>query len=315
MPARLKMEGMVHKANRVLDHAAKTDRKGVLKRLFQKAKGIILISVVETGLVLSAGAGVGIMMVKNQETEEWSPPCACGMASTSWGFSLGAVKKDVIIFALDDKSVQAFTSQLGLKLGVAGSVTLGTMGLNAGANVNVSGSGTQGSLNVHNVGLGGTVSIAFCQGAYVSASVSGAFVAPNVIVNRSFYDDAKLSAKDILFGDTVDVPHDKFSPELQAIYGKLFLLSQGCNNYCPEFDDDVGDTLPQAVPAALDSVVAEASIKAIVADEVDETARHCEVVIAKPCRTEDENLALPANAKFRPFTHMFFRQSILMPTS
>ena len=46
------------------------------------------------------------------------PPCACGMASTSWGFSMGAVVKDVIIFALDDRSVQAFTSKVGLKLGL-----------------------------------------------------------------------------------------------------------------------------------------------------------------------------------------------------
>lgn len=307
------MEGMIHKANRVLDHAAISDRKGALKKLFQKAKGIILISVVESGLILSVAGGVGIMMTKNEDTEEWSPPCACGMASASWGFSLGAVMKDVIIFALDDKSVQAFTSQLGFNLGVATSVTLGKIGLNAGANVNLSKSGTQGTMNLHNLGMGGTVSIAFCQGAYVSASVSGAVVAPNVLVNRSFYDDATLSAEGILFGDDVDVPNDKFSPALQAIYGKLQLLSQGCNNYLADTveSDEILHLSQETDPTFCNSSTTEENLNTNENVGVQEAARRSQlkVEVAKSCRTEEETLAMSAATTFLPLA-----ASIIMPT-
>ena len=269
-PNRLRMEGMVRKANRVLDHAAVSDRDGVLKELFRRAKGIVLISVIESAVLLSAAAGVGIMMAKNKETGEWSPPCACGMASASWGFSLGAVIKDVIIFAMDEKSVQSFTSQLGLKLGVATSITLGTLDLNVGANVKLSETGASGTLNAQSVSLGGTVSVAFCQGAYLSASLSGGVVAPNVIVNRKFYEDATLSAKDILFRDDLDVPHNKFSSDLQAIYGKLELLSQDCSIYMDE-DFATGESVPQSIVLETASTVAETKI-AIIEDGENESA-------------------------------------------
>lgn len=220
------MEGMIQKADTVLDRATKTDRDGALRRLFEKSRGIILISVVEGALLVSGAAGVGIMMVKDPD-ETWSPPCACGMVSTSMGFALGAVIKDVIIFALDEKSVKDFTTKVGLKLGVGTSVTLGTVGTNVGANVNLTSTGTMtsSSINVNNLGVGGTVSIAFSQGAYVSASISGAVVGPRDLVNQDFYE-SPVTAHDILFGD-VDILPPKFSPVLGDVYDKLDMLSEG----------------------------------------------------------------------------------------
>lgn len=226
MPTRLTMEGMIQKADHVLDYAAKTDQDGVLRTLFKQAKGVILISVVEGALMISGSAGVGIMMTKDDE-EIWSPPCACGMASTGWGFAMGAAIKDVIIFALDDTSVQAFTGKVGLKLGFGTSVTLGTIGTTARADVNLSTSGSaSGAIHVHNQGVGGTVSIAFSQGAYVSATVSGAVVGPRDAVNRAYYEEASLSAQDILFGD-VEIVREKFTKVLGGVYDKLDRLSDG----------------------------------------------------------------------------------------
>ena len=279
---------MIQKADQVLDYAAKTDQDGVLRTLFQKAKGIILISVVEGALVVSGSAGVGIMMTKDDE-EIWSPPCACGMASTSWGFSMGAVIKDVIIFALDDKSVQAFTSKVGLKLGVGTSVILGTMGTNAGANVNLSTSGTSGTINVHNLGVGGTVSIAFCQGAYVSASISGAVVGPRDAVNRAFYEETAISAHDILFGD-VEILPEKFSPVLGDVYDKLDILSEGYSSViAPKPSSLFTGTFLSTVSLLLQSV-AEEALNSLEAEEKEEIpAKYCgEIVVKKRCSGDDK---------------------------
>lgn len=69
------MEGMIDQSNKVLDQAAKMDRKGALQVLFQRAKGVMMISVVESAIIVSGGAGTGICMVKDESTGKWSPPC------------------------------------------------------------------------------------------------------------------------------------------------------------------------------------------------------------------------------------------------
>lgn len=289
MPTWLAMEGMIQKADQVLDYAAKTDEDGVLRALFQKAKGVILISVVEGALVVSGAAGVGIMMTKDEE-DIWSPPCACGMASTGWGFSMGAVIKDVIIFALDDSSVQDFTSKVGLKLGVGTSVILGTMGTTAGANVNLSTNGsTSGTINVHNLGVGGTVSIAFCQGAYVSASISGAVVGPRDAVNRAFYEEDSVSARDILFGD-VEILPEKFTPVMGDVYDKLDALSEGYSKLQPQKTNSIFSSSLLSPLSLLLQGVAEESLKAIQAEEKEpaQTRYYSEIVVTKRCSSDDK---------------------------
>ncbi|CAB9511146.1 SH3 domain containing, Ysc84-like 1 (Saccharomyces cerevisiae) [Seminavis robusta] len=301
------MDGMIEKADRVLDHMARTDTDGALTQLFQKAKGIIMISVVEGALVVSGSAGVGIMMTKEEKTDTWSPPCACGMASTSWGFSLGAVIKDVVIFALDERSVQAFTSKVGLKLGVGTSVTLGTMGTNAGANVNLSESGTSanmsGSMHVHHVGVGGTVSIAFCQGAYVSASISGAVVGPRDMENCSFYDDSTITAKDILFGD-VEIPTEKFTTTLGDVYDKLDMITDGehLRNKLPlevlptSFLSAVSIILKSVIDEVLKTVDSEEAKTSAIEEfmkqiEEQEHATESQLITNKSCRRETRSLS------------------------
>ena len=185
----------------------------------------------------------------------------------------------MIVFAMDERSVQSYTSQLGLKVGVGTTVTLGTMNLNVAANVNLSESGASGTFNAQSVRVGGTVSVAFCQGAYVSASVSGGVVAPNVIVNRKFYEDRTLSARDILFRQDLDVPHNKFSSDLQAIYGKLELFSRECNG--AEFETE-GNMLQLSFPTAMTNIL-ETKVAIIEDEETDTTAAatpHSDVVIS-----------------------------------
>ena len=241
------MAGMIEKSNRVLDQAAKMDRNASLSLLFQRAKGIILISVVESAMVVSGSVGSGICMTKiqndgdNNNSTQWSLPCACGLTSTGWGFAMGAVVRDIIVFAFDDKSVQAMANKVGLKMNVGTSLTIGTYGVNAGANLSVSQSGAAGTANVAHYGTGGTVSIAFSKGAFVSAAVSGAIVGPRDHVNHHFYGDKKISAHDILFDKSEAGADDELRAFLRAnkaeemktleqVYTKLELLSKGAND-------------------------------------------------------------------------------------
>ena len=230
MPNRLTMEGMLEKSNRVLEQAAKMDRNGSLQVLFKQAKGIVLLSVVESGVLVSGSIGSGIMMTRDEHTGEWSLPCACGLTGTGYGFAIGAVVKDIVMFAFDDKSVISFASKLGVKMNVGTSVTIGTYGVDAGANLSLSKSGTSGTANVANHGLGGTVSICFSKGAYASASVSGGVVGTRDSVNRAFYGDSSISASKILFGGKELKAGIQENSTLNAVYEKLSLLTRGVQN-------------------------------------------------------------------------------------
>lgn len=70
------MEGLIWNANYMLDASLDPGAQGVPKSLFKKAHGIVLVSSVEFGLVISGNIGAGIVMVKDKEDGKWSPPSA-----------------------------------------------------------------------------------------------------------------------------------------------------------------------------------------------------------------------------------------------
>ncbi|CAJ1945477.1 unnamed protein product [Cylindrotheca closterium] len=261
MPQRLTMEGMIENANNVLDHAATVDRNGSLATLFQKAKGVMMISVVESAVIIKGAAGTGICMVEDEATGKWSAPCSCGLAATGYGLAVGAQVTDMIIFAFDEKSVRSFTSKTGLKVNAGTQATLGTYGVGADANLNVSASGIGADGNVANYRKGGTATIAFSKGAFASAGISGAIVGPRDHVNHGFYGKKDLTAQQILFGGTdADqlLPKDKQTAALKELYKKLDLFSKGqVEKVNPEIFEQTAGDVPEANINLIESVANE----------------------------------------------------------
>jgi lipid-binding SYLF domain-containing protein len=77
-PDRTTMQGMIWNANHVLDQALDPDTNGVPKSLFEKAKGLILISVIEAGFIFTGNVGTGLLLAKKKGST-WSAPSAVGM--------------------------------------------------------------------------------------------------------------------------------------------------------------------------------------------------------------------------------------------
>lgn len=258
IPNRLTMEGMIDQSNKVLDEAAKMDRKGALSLLFQRAKGVMMISVAESAVIVSGAVGTGICMVKDEATGKWSPPCCCGLTQTGWGVGFGAQLKDIIVFAFDDKSVHSFTGKAGLKVNAGTSATLGTYSMDAGTNLSVSSSGVGAGGNVANYRTGGTATIAFSKGAYLSASVSGAIVGPRDHVNHGFYGKNDLTAHQILFGKDELIPAKKEVKALEELYNKLDLLSKGAvQDVNPEAFEAGAEDVPDATINMIETVANE----------------------------------------------------------
>uniref|UniRef100_A0A7S2YL23 Ysc84 actin-binding domain-containing protein n=1 Tax=Entomoneis paludosa TaxID=265537 RepID=A0A7S2YL23_9STRA len=211
-PDRTTMAGMIHNANQVLDAALSPETKAIPRKMFQDVKGIVLLSIVEVGFVLSGNVGTGIILAKT-EKGEWGPPCAIGLTGVGWGLLVGGSVKDVMIFLTNETAVQGITHPNGLKLGGQAEVTLGY--------------GRTGALdlNLSHAGSSGTLAVAFTKGVFLGVSVEGAVMGIRHAANNAFYGETR-TPNDILAGK-VDLPSGDHASLMKDVYEKLEKLSKG----------------------------------------------------------------------------------------
>jgi len=201
----------------VLEKAtAATEDKNVAmkipKELFEKCKGICLISIVEVGFIFSGNVGTGIILAKNEDGT-FSKPVACGLTGVGWGLLVGGSVKETMIFIMDDASMGGMSSDKGLKMGGQAELTLGPWGRSGRFDLGV---GTKGA--------SGTVSIAFSQGAFFGLNIHGAVLGTRDAVNESFYGK-EVTAKQIMYGDEVSMPAGQ-ETKIEEVYEKLKKLAE-----------------------------------------------------------------------------------------
>jgi lipid-binding SYLF domain-containing protein len=143
---RTSMRGMIYNANQVLDRAFSDNINNTIpKGLFEKARGIAIISSIEAGFVFSGNLGTGIVILVKDEDGEWSPPSAIGLTGMGWGLLIGVSLKDIVLFLFDDLTVDTLAGDVGLKFGAQGELTVGPFGRAADISVNLSKNGGVGS--------------------------------------------------------------------------------------------------------------------------------------------------------------------------
>ena len=200
-------------ANEVLKWAMDPNTGGLHPDLFGPSLlGICFINIVEAGFVFSGNVGTGIVMARDQETGEWSPPSAMGLAGVGWGFIMGASMKDVVYLIYDPETMKAMSGDMGVKLGTQVEASAGTWGRTA-----------ETSFNLSNKGVGANIALSYSKGLFGGLSIEGALCNPRTAVNEKFYGKS-VTPKAILFEkDSVKVPEDTLMPE---VYDKLKRL---CN--------------------------------------------------------------------------------------
>jgi lipid-binding SYLF domain-containing protein len=98
------------------------------KELLQKAKGILVLpGVFKAGLGVGGEYGEGALRIGGKTVNYYS------IAAASVGFQIGAQKKNIIIFFMDESALRAFRASPGWKAGVDGSVAAVKVG--AGASI------------------------------------------------------------------------------------------------------------------------------------------------------------------------------------
>lgn len=234
-------------ANHVLTEALRPGINGIPKSLFDKAKGIMIISIVELGFIFSGTMETGILLAKKSDGS-WSLPSAVGLGGMGWGFLVGGSVKDVIIFYFDVNSLIVAASDAGVKLSGQAEITLGAFGRSSSLGVDVS-----------NTGISGSFAVALTRAGFLGLNINGSMVRPRSAANAQFYGKEAL-AKDIIFNDAVTYPDGK-ATLLDVFYQKLALLSQGATT-----EEDV----PADVKASALSAVEAASANAASMEGVEQ---------------------------------------------
>jgi lipid-binding SYLF domain-containing protein len=185
---------------------------GLPKQLFDEALGIVMISIVEAGFIFSGSVGTGIILHRKPDGS-WSPPCACGLTGMGFGLLAGASVKDVVMFLLDEESVNSVTSDNGLNVGAQMELTLGI------------GRTAKGDFDFSGRGVGVPISFAYTKGVFGGFNLEGSVVGARHNVNKTFYGKA-CTPRDILVEGRCAVPEDKVTL-LPEVYDKLKKCAEG----------------------------------------------------------------------------------------
>jgi lipid-binding SYLF domain-containing protein len=169
--------------------------------LLHCAQGLIFLTVVKAGLVVSGRVGTGLLVARVDEPQQWSAPCAIGTIGMGWGALAGADVTHYLVVLTKKEAVETMLSgtvQLGTELGIA---------------VGPVGRSSQISTSPDHVGwsLHPAYSYAHSKGLFMGVSLEGSILSTRNDVNAKFYGRSGLSGEQIL-----DLPPPKAAAPLYA---------------------------------------------------------------------------------------------------
>ena len=213
---RVSMEGILKQSRQSLEEyinpaLIKVDEQ-IPKQILKDAKGIVILTIIKTGLIINGSMGTGIILIKQdnqsqdnqlQEGQQWSGPSAVGMCGLSIGLQLGLEKVDVIIVLNTDDAVQQFMKSNQVTLGGEASISVGPVGRDA-----------EVALGLTTRGVEPMYSYSKSKGLYAGLSVEGKILMLREACNYKFYNQI-IPVRQILSNNNVQIPPNE---DLTRIY-------------------------------------------------------------------------------------------------
>jgi len=216
--------------------------------------------VVLTLALLCVIEGTGIVMLKNPDgTFNQAPPCAVGLTGMGFGLLAGASVKDVVMFLMDDQTVNSFTSENGLKIGSQLELTVGI------------GRTGKGDFDITGRGVGVPISIAYTKGAFAGFNLEGAVLGARHAANKAFYGQT-TTPRDIIIEKRYPIPADKVTM-LPEVYDKLDKLSKGVEAEPAPAEEEKKSVAAAEAEKASASIHAEEGADVVHVDAAAEAAK------------------------------------------
>lgn len=177
--------------------------KKIPERVIKNARGLAIFTVMRTGFWVSGAGGSGILVARNPETGEWSPPSGILLHTAGLGFLIGVDIYDCVVVINTDKALEAFT-KVRCTLGGEISAVAGPVGMG-------------GVLDTEVVKRQAPVwTYLKSRGFYAGIQVDGSVVIERTDENEKFYRE-KIPVADILAGKARYPPKDQYRMLTQTI--------------------------------------------------------------------------------------------------
>jgi lipid-binding SYLF domain-containing protein len=162
---------------------------GEFRFKLREAQGVLIFpKVVKAGFIFGGSGGRGVLVARDKEGEDWSPPVFYTMGSGSVGLQIGAQVSEVVLLVMSQKGIDALLSSK-VQFGGDVSIAAGPVG-----------QGVQGA-------SADVLGFVRAKGAFAGLSLDSAYVDPDDSRNRAYYDKHSISPVDILVRRTVDDEH------------------------------------------------------------------------------------------------------------
>lgn len=177
--------------------------KKIPEKVIREAKALAIFTTMRTGLWISGAGGSGILVARNQETGDWSPPSGIHLQTMALGFLVGVDIYDCVIVINTYKALDAFT-KIRCTLGGEVSAVAGPIGI---------GGILETELHKRQAPVWTYLK---SRGFYAGVQVDGTIVIERTDENEVFYGE-RIPVADILAGKAKHPPTAKYRMLIQTI--------------------------------------------------------------------------------------------------
>jgi lipid-binding SYLF domain-containing protein len=177
--------------------------KKIPEKVIREAKGLAIFTTMRTGLWVSGAGGSGILVARNQQTGEWSPPSGIMLHTAGLGFLVGVDIYDCVVVINTYKALEAFT-KIRCTLGGEVSAVAGPVGL---------GGVLETELHKRQAPVWTYLK---SRGFYAGVQVDGTIIIERTDENEIFYGE-RIPVADILAGKAKNAPKAKYRMLMETI--------------------------------------------------------------------------------------------------
>lgn len=177
---------LVERARLVVEEFLDDPKFEALRVYVRNAYGVVVApDLLEGGFIVGGSYGRGVMLVRDVQSGEWSPPIFVRLIGGSIGLQLGGQKVDLITTLMNEEAVRKVLAS-NFKIGAGAKGALGPVGAGIGA-------GTTLHFGED------AYFFARTQGLFAGFTVEGTAILPDHDANRAYYG-RPLSPTDIVAG-------------------------------------------------------------------------------------------------------------------